>query len=179
MMYLQKVIAFIDSEKCVAELEKLGQTLHKSGIGFQCFVGEHVLDSRLAVNYEGTGKDKPCLWMTDNAIRAVSLRMEEEPVLALLHEDNRNQDFSSVLYACENPSELDADYMEKVYRRCVGLPWNVTETDRCIIRETAEQDVEAFFKIYADPEITFYTEGLYPTVEQEKQYIRDYLLLRH
>lgn len=175
MVYLQKVIALVESEKCVSELEKLGQTLHKEGLEFQCFVGEHVLDSRPVINYAGSGKNEPCLWMTDNAIHAVSLKTEKEPVVAILHEDNRNQDFSGVLYACEEPGDLDVDYLEKVYRRCVGLPWDIAETDRCIVRESAEADVEEFFKIYEDPEITRYTEGLYPTVEQEKQYIRDYI----
>lgn len=175
MVYLQKVIALVESEKCVSELEKLGQTLHKEGLEFQCFVGEHILDSRPLINYEGSGKDKPCLWMTDNAIRAASLKMAKEPVVAILHEDNRNKDFSGVAYACEDPGELDADYLEKVYRRCVGLPWDIAETDRCIVRETTEADVEEFFKIYGNPAITRYTEGLYPTMEQEKQYVRDYI----
>ena len=65
--------------------------------------------------------------------------------------------------------------MEKVYRRYVNLPWDITETQRCMIRETTEADVDAFWEIYRQPEITRYTEGLYPTVELEKQYIREYI----
>ena len=113
--------------------------------------------------------------MTDSSFRAAALQREGEAVLALLHEGNREQDFSGILYACENPGWLDADYMERVYRRYAGLPWDVAETDRCYIRETTEEDVEAFFEIYAHPEVTRYTEELYPTVEQERQYVRDYI----
>lgn len=106
---------------------------------------------------------------------AMVLRQEKQPVLAFLHEKNRHQDFSAVLYACEAPEELDGDYMDKVYRRYTRLPWDVLETDRCFIRETVPEDAEAFYEIYEEPSITRYTEGLFPKIEQERQYINDYI----
>lgn len=187
MIYLQKVIAFVESEKCVPELEKLGSVLAAAGVDFQCFVGEHILDSRLVIHIQQPVSERekrlvsdakgqaPRLWLTDCAKWANSLRLQNEAVLALLHEDNRNQDFSGILYACENVGELDAEYMKKVYRRYTNFPWDITETDRCIIRETTEADVKAFWEIYSNPEITRYTEGLYPTIEKEKQYRREYI----
>ena len=75
----------------------------------------------------GQGK----LWIVDNGTRAQELLEQGCPVLAWLHEDNRNQDFSGVRYACENISELDFDYLEKVYRRYMGIPWDILTTDRC------------------------------------------------
>ena len=65
--------------------------------------------------------------------------------------------------------------MERVYRRLKGLPWNILETERCLIRETTPEDVEDFFHIYSDPAITEFMEGLYPDKEQEKEYIREYI----
>lgn len=198
MNYLQKVIAFVKSQKCVPELEKLGKVLQEAGMNFQCFIGEHILDSRLIIEYrqehekeahknngqtvleaqkrvsaDATEQERR-LWITDCASWATSLQMQNEAVLALLHEDNRNQNFGSIAYACEDVGDLDVGYVEKVYRRYVNLPWDITETQRCIIRETTEADVDAFWEIYKQPEITRYTEGLYPTVELEKQYIREY-----
>lgn len=196
MIYLQKVIAFVKSEKCLPELETLGKVLQKAGIIFQCFQGEDIAEARMPVNYshkrtmvskkgQTVGEEsenrifdgaelEARLWITDCARWAASLRLQQEPVLVLLHEENREQNFSGIMYACENVGELDAGYMEQVYKRYVNLPWDITETDRCVIRETTEEDVDAFWQIYSNSEITRYTEGLYPTIEKEKQYAREY-----
>lgn len=115
------------------------------------------------------------LYITDCAEEALKLRNRNEAVLIYLHENNRNQDFSGFLYAVEDISELDSVYLERVYRRLKKLPWKILETERCIIRETTPEDVDAFWKIYSDPEITRYTEGLYPEKEQEKAYIEEYI----
>lgn len=118
----------------------------------------------------GSGK----LWIVDNGKRAQELLESGWPVLAWLHEDNRDQDFSGVRYACENISELDFDYLEKVYRRYVGIPWDILTTKRCLVRETTKEDLDALYAIYADPVVTRYTEGLYPERAQEEAYLEDY-----
>ena len=60
-------------------------------------------------------------------------------------------------------------------RRLAGLPWKIIETDRCLIRETTVEDVDAFWEIYREPSITRYTDHLYPEIEQEKNYVREYI----
>lgn len=186
MIYLQKVIACIENEKYLPDLEKLGKALQAEGLEFRCFVGNHIFDSHLLIDgrmtvserekglVSATRKPMPRLWITDSAKWAASLRLQKEAVLALLHEENKTQDFSDILYACENVGEMDAEYMEKVYRRYANIPWDIIETDRCYIRETTEADVDAFWEIYQNEEITRYTEGLYPTIEKEKQYAKEY-----
>ncbi|MBE5883914.1 MAG: GNAT family N-acetyltransferase [Lachnospiraceae bacterium] len=180
MIYLQKVIALVEKESCIDSLKMLGQTLLGDGVGFRCFLGEDVMNCRLVIDCSPEAADEyrddeRRLWITDSAGQASNLTRQGEAVLALLHVDNREQDFSGILYACESPEELDAEYMDRVYRRCADIPWDIIETDRCMVRETTEADVEAFFEIYAHSEISHYTEGLYPTVEKEKEYIREYI----
>ena len=114
------------------------------------------------------------LWITDQGQRARELLRQGFPVLAWLHEDNRDQNFSGVRYACENMEELDGDYLEKVYRRYAGIPWDILTTERCLVRETWAEDLNAFYEIYAEPSVTQYTEGLYPERAQEEAYLRDY-----
>lgn len=114
------------------------------------------------------------LWITDQGQRAQELLRQGYPVLAWLHEHNRDQNFSGVRYACENLEELDWDYMEKVYRRYMGIPWDILTTDRCLVRETRAEDLDALYEIYAEPSVTQYTEGLYPQREQEEAYLKDY-----
>lgn len=115
------------------------------------------------------------LYATDRLQTALELKRRDEAVVIYLHEGNREQDFSEFPYAVEDLSALNAEYAERVYRRLKGLPWTILETDRCVIRETTVEDVDQFYKIYSDPEITKYMESLYPEIEQEKEYVRAYI----
>lgn len=117
----------------------------------------------------------PAMYVTDDLETARKLRDCGQPVLIYLHQGNREQDFSEFLYAVEDPEGLDPEYLDKVYRRLKGLPWNILETERCLIRETTPEDVDDFYQIYSDPAITKYMDNLYPEIEQEKQYIREYI----
>ena len=134
---------------------------------------ENIICSQAPEQSPGTEEDG-VLWITDQGQRAQELLRFDCPVLAWLHEYNRDQDFSGVRYACENLEELDVDYLEKVYRRYVGIPWDILTTDRCLVRETGAEDLDALYEIYAEPSVTQYTEGLYPEREQEEAYLKDY-----
>lgn len=115
------------------------------------------------------------MFVTDDDKTAARLRDEGEAVLIYFHERNREQDFSGFLFGVEEPENLEKDYVEKVYRRLKGLPWDILETKRCLIRETVPEDVDSFYEIYSDPAITKFMEDLYPEKEQEKAYIREYI----
>ena len=142
----------------------------RNGSGKECFEEKSVRDSMMSGYKSGQGK----LWIVDNGTRAQELLEQGCPVLAWLHEDNRDQDFSGVRYACENIGELDFDYLEKVYRRYAGIPWDILTTERCLVRETTKEDLDALYAIYAEPSVTRYTEGLYPERAQEEAYLEDY-----
>lgn len=126
----------------------------------------------LRVNMEGK---VGILYVTDDADTAGALRRDGEAVLIYLHQGNAEQDFSSFLFAVEDPEDLEPEYIERVYRRLKGMPWNILETARCLVRETTLDDVEDFYHIYSHPSITKYMEDLYPDIEQEKQYVREYI----
>lgn len=120
-------------------------------------------------------KQDAVLYITDDAATAKRLRDEGEAVLVHLHPGNTDQDFSEFIFAVEKPEELDAEYVEKVWRRLKGLPWDILETERLLVRETTVEDVDAFYDIYSEPSITEHMDNLYPDVEEEKQYVRDYI----
>lgn len=115
------------------------------------------------------------LYVTDDRETAQRLRRKGEAVLVFLHPGNAGQDFSEFLFAAEDPEDLEDEYIERVYRRLKGLPWNILTTRRCLVRETTPKDVDAFYRIYSHPSITEHMEGLYPEIEQEKQYVREYI----
>lgn len=118
---------------------------------------------------------KGILYVTDSRRKAEELRNSGEAVAIYFHEGNKDEDFSGFTYGVEEPEQLEKEYVERVYRRLRGLPWNILETERCLIRETTPEDVEDFFRIYSDPAITRYMDGLYPDREEEKEYVREYI----
>ena len=124
------------------------------------------------INIDGTEHD---FTVTDCEKEARVLRAAGKPVAVYLHQGNEDQNLSDFLYAVEDPEDLDPDYMEKVCRRLLGLPWKILETERCVIRETTVDDVEDFYEIYKDPGITEHMEDLYPEKEREREYIREYI----
>lgn len=96
------------------------------------------------------------------------------PVLIYLHPGNEGADFGDAPYALEEPEETEPEYLERVYRRCHDLPWEILTTERCWLRETVEADVDSFWQMYQDAGITRYTQRLYPTPEAERKYVREY-----
>ncbi|MCM1063060.1 MAG: GNAT family N-acetyltransferase [Eubacterium sp.] len=113
--------------------------------------------------------------ITDCGEGARKLRAAGVPVAVYLHPGNKDQDLSDFLYAVEDPEDIDTDYMKKACRRLLGLPWDILETARCLIRETTVEDVDGFYEIYRHPAITEFMEDLYPEKEQEREYIRQYI----
>ena len=115
------------------------------------------------------------LYITDHEKILRQLLEEEANVLLWLHQDNRNQNFGFAPYAVENIEELDFTYSERIYRRFQKLPWKIAESERCIIREMTEEDLDAVYEVYAGKSITRYMEGLYENREEELEYTRSYI----
>ena len=115
------------------------------------------------------------LYITDHAVTLQDIVEKNLPVAVYLHEDNKEEPLAAARYAFEDPRSLDAVYAERVYRRCKDIPWDILETERCFLRETVPEDVEAFYEIYSAPEMTRYTEDLYESKISERAYIREYV----
>lgn len=78
-------------------------------------------------------------------------------------------------YLILKAEELDAKDLDRIYRRLTGEPWDILETERLLVRETMVRDVDDFYRIYKDAQITKYMEDLFPDPEQERDYIRSYI----
>ena len=114
------------------------------------------------------------LVLTDILAFASLLVTVDIPVLAYVHEDNRGQDLPGVKYVIEGFGDVDGAYFHRVWQRLVGKPWFITQTPECVIRETTESDVDAFYEIYSEPSITQYMEPLFEDKEEELVYTKDY-----
>lgn len=118
--------------------------------------------------------ERNTLYITANPIIAKKLSDSDIPVLGCLTEQNKDLSFGKTKFLITSLEEIEPYYLERVYRRCVGLPWSILQTERCLVRETTENDLDAFYEIYRDREIYRYTENLYAEKEKELQYIKDY-----
>lgn len=119
------------------------------------------------------GKD--ILYVTDEREAYASLRKEGCYVLPYLHEGVKDEDFSGASWLVEDLEKMDKESLEQVYRRLAGLPWEILETKRCRVRETTVEDVDSFYRIYAEPSITEYMEDLFADRDEEIAYIKDYI----
>ena len=118
--------------------------------------------------------EEETLYITDSENTYHVLRQQGKYVLPYRHEENRDADFAGALYIIEQIEEVGYATIDMAYRRLAGLPWQILTTKRCVIRETIEEDVDSFYQIYAEPEITEYMEDLYADRDEEIAYIRDY-----
>lgn len=119
--------------------------------------------------------DKPWLVLTKDRILGRELFCQGIPVLGILEKEGDS--FDTVPYLCEESflTEKESEaYLERVYRRYKKLPWDILETEHLVVRETTEEDVADFYRIYADKDMVKYTEDLFEDPEAELEYTRQY-----
>ncbi len=118
---------------------------------------------------------KEALYITDISGVAKVLAENGYYVIAYIHEENVDADFSKIRYVVEGIEEVDIEYYRKAFKRFAGQPWQILETQRCIIRETTVEDVDTFYDIYSEPSITLYMEDLFENKDAEIRYTKDYI----
>lgn len=117
------------------------------------------------------------LFISDSSSKCRELSDKGCCVLPYQHDHNREEIFESsrYFYIAEQLDEMDYASLDMAYRRLAGLPWEILRTKRCIIRETTVEDVDAFYQIYREPDITAYMEDLYADRNEEIAYVQDYI----
>ncbi len=179
--YLQKVFFILTSAENFLPFGESVIGLQKAGISVEVFLAEELPDRREQEelpeqkNCEWQREESQALYVTDHGDVARRLLEEGLAVLGYQHSQNATEGFAGVKYILESPESTPAEYFERVFRRYAGLPWSILETERCYVRESCEEDVEAFYEIYKAPEVTRYTEGLFEHAVSERAYIREYI----
>lgn len=120
-------------------------------------------------------ENREMILITDRQTRCREASQRDIPFLYYLHMDNQKESIGAAPYAIMSLQDIMLPELEKVYQRFRNIPWTILETERCIVREIAEDDLEELYVVYEDPSISRYTEGLYEDKEQERAYIRDYI----
>lgn len=120
-------------------------------------------------------KEEEGIILTDDAFLARECNSRGFPYLFLLHEQNKQESLPSGMYCVESLADVSYEYLDKVYRRAKGLPWNILTTDRLQIREITPEDVPRLYELYEEESITRYMEPLFPDQQQEIDYTKDYI----
>lgn len=172
---LNKIIFLVKDEAQREPVRRLKERLEreKEEIDLESYVGEEIF--LLGDGLFSKWQDNPVLFLTDEKAALKMLKEEGKAVAAFLHENNKAEDLSAAVYAVTDLEELSFDSLEKAWQRLKGLPWTVLETERCTVRETTLEDVDAFYEIYAEPSITYYMEKLYEDPEEEREYTKAYI----
>lgn len=94
---------------------------------------------------------------------------------ALLTSDNRDCDFSRVLYCIEDIGYMPLYRIRRMWQRYHGIPWTISRTDRLVIREQVMDDLDGLYEIYDDPDAVRYVEALFEDRRKEEDYLRRYI----
>ncbi|MCQ2519238.1 MAG: GNAT family N-acetyltransferase [Lachnospiraceae bacterium] len=113
---------------------------------------------------------KDTLLITDSK----DIYLKNPDSLILINDISDMDSFLGAKYFVMYPGDCEPDYFIKIWQRINNIPWEIIETDRLIIRETTQEDVDTFFEIYKDPAMTLFNEKLYEDIEEEKKYALEY-----
>lgn len=180
---LKKVILTINEnilqEKVLCAENNLLDDLRAHGIEISVTAGCDIYNDAQTIQMNSgalpcDNTEEETLYITDSESTYHVLRQQGKYVLPYRHEANCDADFAGALYVIEQIEEVGYETIDMAYRRLAGLPWEIMTTKRCIIRETTEEDVDSFYLIYAEEEITKYMENLYANRDEEIAYTRDY-----
>jgi len=88
---------------------------------------------------------------------------------------SNSESFKDALYCIERLSDTSDEALERMYLRYKGLPWDILESSRCLVREITVEDIDALYEIYDDKETKRYIEDLYAEKAKEVIFTREYI----
>lgn len=115
------------------------------------------------------------LYITDTPAHLDMLKLWGYYAVAIIHDYNKDVTFRNASYLIEGMEGLEYNYLDKVYRRMAGIPWDILETERLYVRESTVKDVDDFYRIYREPSITYYMEDLFEQPDMERMYMKNYI----
>ena len=95
------------------------------------------------------------------------------------------QSYAGAWMVIEGFEEVDDEFLERIFQRCHGQPWEIARTKRCVIRELSLEDLPALEKLYQKEGVTWrldadgeripgFIEPLFAK-EKEKKYQQAYI----
>ena len=113
--------------------------------GFPVFPVENITEEALAV-WKLHAEEVLLITPTDAGIQAaVRAHMA---VAAYADPAFPGQSYAGAWMVMEGFEEVDDEFLERIFQRCHGQPWEIARTKRCVIRELSLEDLPALEKLY-------------------------------
>ena len=94
------------------------------------------------------GEKVPVLISDENeALQAA--KAARRAIVGLWREDGKENEWCADTLITD-VEDADEEFLERIARRHLGLPWTICETERLILREIAERDYEEIVKNHVD-----------------------------
>ncbi|MFP3155269.1 GNAT family N-acetyltransferase [Lachnospiraceae bacterium ZAX-1] len=125
-------------------------------------------------------KPENCLLLTTSDKTLAMISSMPIAAIGYRHEANQTEElWDADMLIEENElknsfEEIDLKFLERVFCRKHGIPWTISQTSRCTLREMTLEDLEDLYAIYQDKDITRYMENLYER-EKEERYTKNYI----
>ena len=180
---LKQIIFILKSDRSaymqaiIADIGYLGTKFSENGVQVSYLVKDKNAGELNALYPVKRGNKPPpdILYITDDAEILDRMLEAKYYIIALHHDYNDRGDLHKALFAMSEIREIDFDSYLKAYERLAGFPWHILDTKRLTVRETTTGDVDEFYRIYSDPEITRYMDPLYRDIDEEKAYAAEYI----
>lgn len=128
---------------------------------------------------EGTGEKEifgeETLFLADTKELYAFLKEKGLYVTGYLHSGNEKEKFPGAPCLVMEPQYTDRDSWEKIHERLAGIPWTILTTERCIVREMTEEDLDGLYRMYEDPDARRFLEPLSEDREEERKILRAYI----
>ena len=113
-------------------------------------------------------------WIVISSEQRILDLAAEKNVTAIGYQPPHSGSFLKADMVVEGFDEIDPGFFLRTYERHFHIPWTITETKRCIIREFSMQDLDALYDMYQEAGMTDYMEDLY-CYEEEREYQEAYI----
>ena len=125
-------------------------------------------------------RDVPIL-ISDEKEALLAAKAAGRAIVGLWDSGHPEKDLSPAVYLVEKPEDADEEFLERVARRHLGLPWKICETKRTIVRELRGEDFMELWdnqvglsfsspeelEVYTKNQYAFYGFGFWGIVEKK------------
>ncbi len=126
------------------------------------------------------GREVPVL-ISDEKEALLAAKAAGRAIVGLWRPGQEMEEISAARYVVENIGDTTEEYLERVARRHLGLPWHICETERLLIRELFADDFDEVWtnqigrgfgsieelEAYTKNQYAFYEFGFWALVEKK------------
>ena len=173
MLEKVRILIVEESRETTEQAKLLTERLRAEGIEAEEIRASGEKAKEAGVEKTGTAEGE--MWITDCPEAVRRLAGDGCRILLYLTEKSRALPLGEYPYAVESLEGIGAEELEGICRRLSGKPWEILRTERLIVREQKEEDLDSLYEIYAHPDMTAFMEGLSADREEERERLISYI----